>query len=456
VALVVDGVRQPSQKIDLTARASAQLVFSVVFRDAGFHALTAEVEGDRLALDDIRASVVFVPPPVRVLLVDGDPRDEIERDEVGYLRAVLEPPDDGGLISAPAGLYSPFACDTLSAANFGSDADLAAHDVVVLANMGSLSAQAVERLEAWVASQGALLLTLGDRSADPSALAGLNARLWRADGSGLLPAKLVSHVAVGSRKSAYFRTSWFEETHPVLAFFGDERWRAFLTEIPVFEFVSTQPLEGTRVLARLDDEEHSPLLLERDYARGKVFLWTTSIDRDWNRFPDSPTTMIPLVHELLRYAGTGVLPQRNAAVGSTLDLELESYPRNALLVRPDGARRTIDGEPVELTERLWRLPPIGTADQAGLWRVETEAASPLYFAIQIDPGEGDLERISPQELEASHRTWQFRRPGGADDSGADQEPERGELWRWLAGATLVVLILETLWAAWVGRGRRLA
>ena len=69
VALSIDGVRQPSQKIDLGARSAAQAVFPVVFERPGFHALEAELEGDRLAVDDRRAALVYVPAPLAVLLV---------------------------------------------------------------------------------------------------------------------------------------------------------------------------------------------------------------------------------------------------------------------------------------------------------------------------------------------------------------------------------------------------
>src|SRR6185503_12659636 len=107
-----------------------------------------------------------------------------------------------------------------------------------------------------------------------------------------------------------FRAASFEEQHPALAFFADQRWRSYLTEIPIYEFVASEPLASARVLVTLDDEGSSPLLVERSYERGRVFLWTTSIDGDWNRFPESPATLIPLAHELLRYAGTGSLPVR--------------------------------------------------------------------------------------------------------------------------------------------------
>ena len=456
VSLSVDGQRQPSQELDLAAGASTPAVFTVVFDRPGFHALLAEVEGDRLAVDDQRAAVLHVPAPLRVLLVNGSPSDDIARDEVGVLRAALEPPDDDTLVRSPAGAYAPFQCEEVAAAAFGSlEAEPESFDIVVLANLPSLSAQVVEKLEHWVARGGCLLVTLGDHSADPSALESLNARLWRADESGLLPARLGRHVAVASRYGAYFRAATFEETHPALSFFADERWKPYLTELPIYEFVAVEPVAAARVLARLDDEERRPLLVERAYERGKVFLWTTSIDGDWNVFPQSPATLIPFVHELLRYGGTGLVPSREAAVGGALELELDSFPRSPVLVRPDGSRARLDVEPREVLQGVWRLAPIGPLERAGLWRVETEGATPVQLACTLDPAEGDLQRLVPEELEALHPTWKVFE-AGQDDGGEDEDPlERGELWRWMAGAALVLLLAETLWAAWIARGRRL-
>jgi hypothetical protein len=457
VALSIDGQRQPSQKVDVGARSAAEVVFPVVFERPGFHALEAEVEGDRLAVDDRRALILHVPAPLSVLLVNGAPSEDLARDEVGVLRAALEPPDDGALLSTPAGSYAPFRCEELPAAAFGAiEGELERHDVVVLANVSSLSAQVVEALERWVAAGGFLFVTLGDRSSDPSAIESLNARLWRADGSGLAPARLVHHVATASRREAYFRASEFEAEHPALAFFADERWRPFLTELPVYEFVATEPVEGARVLARLDDQEHSPLLVERAYERGRVALWTTSIDGDWNAFPQVPAALIPLAHELLRYGGTGIVPERSGPVGAALELELDFFPRAATLVRPDGSRAPLDSEPREIAPERWLLGPIGPLERAGVYRIETESGRPATLASQLATSEGDLERILPDELDALHPTWSLYQAGGEDAGDGEDPRERGELWRWLAAATLALLVMETLWAAWIGRSRRSA
>ena len=453
VALEVDGVRQPSQKVDVAARSAADVVFVVLFRDSGAHTLVARLEGDGLAVDDARATVVHVPPSVRVLLVNGDPHPEIDRDEIGYLRTVLEPPDDGAL-PGWGSLYAPFVASVRNAAAFGADdLDLGNYDVILLANVGSVSARMIERLETRIAAGGGLILTLGDHVADRSAIDAWNARGWRADGSGLLPARLFRAVEVSSRDEAYYRCAWFVEDHPALSFFADERWRPFLTEVPIYAFVATEPVESALVLARLDDEGQNPLLVEREYGRGRVILWTTSIDRDWNRVAELPTTLIPLMHELLRHAGRAPAPVRNAEVGAALALEIDAFPRNPILVRPDGSRRPLDGEPAEVAEGLWRLPAV-TPDRAGLWHVEWEGTD-VPFAVQLDPGESDLERIAHPELLTSHSAWRIWRATD-DRAEEDERPQRGELWRWLAGLALAALVLETLWSAWIGRERRLA
>lgn len=455
LALSVDGVRLPSQELDLAAGASVEAVFRASFDGPGYHVLSAELEGDRLAFDDVRHSVVYVPPPLRVLIVNGDPRDDVLLDEVGILRAVLEPPPEDAPARAAGESTAPFRCEVVAAPAFTSgEVALEDFDVIVAANLAGLPSERVTELEGWVARGGALLVTLGDRAA--GALDTWNARLWRADESGLLPARLVRPVVLPERYDDYFRAATFVADHPALRFFDDERWRPFLTELPIYGFVASEPLSTARVLVSLDDEARSPLLVERPYERGLVYLWTTTIDGDWNLFPEAPATLVPLMHELLRHAGRAHRPARDVAVGGALELELESFPRSAELVRPDGSRTPLSGEAREVAPGLWRLPSTGPLERAGLWRVETEGGPALALACQPEAAEGDLARLAPEELEGLHPALRLDAGGEDQSSGEDDPARRGELWRPLAAAALAFLVLETLWAAWIGRGRRLA
>ena len=473
VALSVDGERLPSQRVDVTARGAAQVVFPVTFRTAGDHALVAELRDGLLEVDDSRALVVTVPEPLEVLLVNGDPRGEIDADETGILRAVLEPLVGDGLVRSA----EPFRATTLTLAGLGDGAAVDAADVIVLANVDVLGPALVERIEARVAGGAALLIGAGDRMARPAALESWNARAWRPDGTGLLPARLRAMVDVPDRRAQYFRVASFEEEHPTLRFFADERWRPFLTEVPVFAFLSLDandaedaapadadaaddaatPTAPARVLARLDDPQSSPLLLARDYGRGRVVLWTSSLDKDWNRYPELPGSFVPLVHELVRWAGAGPPRPRNLAVGQTLRAEVDGFPRDPELVRPDGARRPLDGAVDPVTANVWSLPRTPRADEAGLWKIEGSGFDPVPFAVSLDPAEGDLTRLGPGELSGLSSVLRAWTPGAGDDDPGDQRAGGdGELWRWLAGLALTALILETLWSAWIGRKRSLA
>jgi len=450
VILEIDGERRPVELVDVPARGRAQATFQVVFERPGEHVLGARLEGDRLPVDDQRQHVLPVPPPIAVLLVNGSPGATLEEDEIGLARAVLEPlADDAAPGREPTAFEvrdaSPDLLATPEFKNLG-------YDVIWLADVESLPAAAVEPLERAVAQGAGLIVSLGP-TVNPAAW---NTRLFARDGSGLMPAELGEHTAVRSRREEYYRVGSFQAEHPVLSFFADERWKALLTEVPVYEFIATRPLPDAQVLASFDDLAHAPALVERSYDRGRVLLWTTTISPRWSRLAESPRTLVPLVHELVRHAARREFAPRNVAPGEPLTAEVTQFPRSLELARPDGTRRPLDGAAQDLGEgRRWRLPavPGKETERAGLYRILAEGAAPLSFAVQLDAREGDLDRLDPRELSALHRALVPLEQAQAGGSAAEQRPERGELWRGLAWAALALLMFETLWAAFLGRRR---
>jgi hypothetical protein len=453
VSLEIDGQRRPVELVDVGARSTAEVLFTTTFRTAGDHTVVARLEGDRLAVDDTRVAVVHCPAPVRVLLVNGDPAPEIERDAVGFLAAVLEPPlgdDLPGLAGS-----APFLPRVITpAALEAGEVELSAFDVIWMADVATVTPDLARALERRVAAGGALVISLGDRVRTEN----WNQRLFRPDGSGLLPAELGVTRTISNRRDSYWRAHVFDATHPALRFFGEERWRPLFGEAPVFEFVSARPLELTRVLARLDDSGHSPLLLERDFDRGKVVLWTTSIDPSWTRLPESPRSLVPFVHELLRHVAGLERPPLTLRPGQELVAEVEAYPRGVELIGPTGERRALSAEAVEAGPGRWRLPPVRGVDtaRAGLYRIAIEGAQDVSFAVLFDTREGDLERLLPGELEGLHPALRWSDPAARGSEGDNERVLRGELWRWLALAALLALIAESLWGAWLGYRRRIA
>lgn len=452
VALQVGGERLPSQRVDVPARGKAEAVFTVTLEDAGYHDIVASLEGDRLSVDDSRARVVLAPPPLEVLVVNGAPSDRVEEDEAGYLLAVLEPPTDELGVDGEA--RSPFRVRSLSPAELeAADSPIEEADLIVLANVPALPSAAITRLEERVAAGAGLLITAGDRLGD---LSSWSEDLFRADGTGLLPGEPVRRVSAADR-TRYYRVSEFDETHPALNFFGDERWRPLLAEAPFYDFVAFTPSPTARVLATFDDAARSPFLIERAYGDGKVTLWTSSLDRAWNRVPDSPGTFVPLVLELVQDLGARFQQERNLAVGTGLELVVDSFPRGATLLSPSGAQRPIEGDSTERPDRRWTLPMLDGSwmESVGVYAVRTEGARSEPLAVQLDARESDLARATALEVEAIHpalRVATVTKGGG--DAAPEAAPRQGELWRWLALAALVFLVAESLWGAWIGTRRR--
>jgi hypothetical protein len=126
------------------------------------------------------------------------------------------------------------------------------------------------------------------------------------------------------------------------------------------------------------------------------------------------------------------------------------------VLRPDGTRRPLEGEPQALAPGLWRLPPVLETDRAGLYAIELEDDATIPFAVHFDAEESDLARLSEAELAALHPVLV---PAGARPTAnaarEDEAQAQGELWRLVAGLCLAALVAESLWAAWIGRRRAL-
>ena len=448
VALELDGNRLPSQRVDVEGRSDSDLVFTVKFESAGPHSLVALLEGDKLEIDDRRAQVVHVPPALRVLVVNGEPRRRLVDDETGYLMALLEPSDDSSVGGGAAALFDPREIEVPTLSD--SELELGDYDVVVLANVQAIPESVVRKLEEATAAGTALVFFLGPRVD----LADYNAKMFRSDASGLLPAELLLVKQAANPRESYYRVGWFDASHPCVDFFAEDRFRPLLSEVPVHAFVQSRPLEMTRVYARLDDEDTSPLMMERSYDKGRVVMWTTSIDRAWSRIPDSPRTFLPLMHLLLAHVGQQGADQRNLPPQAQAHLLVEGFPREAELVRPDGSRRSIDGEAERSRGDLWALPTIPSEDtaQVGLYQIELAGGRKEAFAIQLDYREGDLDRLSAAELTGLHSALRHRE--NLREGSASEGPRQGELWRWLALACILSLVCESLWAAWLGAKRR--
>jgi hypothetical protein len=333
VRLVVDGNEVARRKVERPSRGSwATPRFHHTFATGGWHSGFVEVLDDVLPLDNRRHFAFPIIDSVKVLAVNGAPASVAHLDELAYLRAALTATaDENG--------NSPIHMDTVSPAELNGRplVELKKYPLVILANVESLAASVVERLEEYVDGGGRLFVSLGDNVRSPGYNDSL-ANPSRPHG-GLLPGKLVKVLGDPTGTATFAAVDDVDTDHPALSAFSDPRaGNLTLVRLKAAWEVERQPDAAVLMHARRDDGTGAglPLLLEKEYGRGRVMLFTSTIDADWTNFPVRPS-FLPWAHRLVGY-----LAQENGRQATALTGEEVASPLPAegslpvTVTRPDG------------------------------------------------------------------------------------------------------------------------
>jgi hypothetical protein len=205
------------------------------------------------------------------------------------------------------------------------------------------------------------------------------------------------------------------------------------------------PSADAQVLARFDDG--APALVERRIGRGKVVVWTSTLDVAWNDLALKPV-FLPFVHRV--GANLADYTQRPASltvgdVFSGREPGVKNEGRVALT--PSGERLPLD----DSTKGVVQL------QEAGFYEVRSSDKDPaaMTVASNVDLTESDLTPIDPQDVAAGATG----KAGGAAAPGSNavvtiEEQERAQrVWWYLLFAGLVLLGLETVLSNRMGHVR---
>jgi hypothetical protein len=390
-----------------------------------FADLVVELDPDALSIDDRRHARTELREEVRALLVNGDPRTVRYEDELFYLEAALRPGDraDSGTV------LTTVTVDDLP------EASLADFDVVVLANVRALRRELVARLAAWVQAGGGLMLTVGEN---------VDADAYARTMAPLLPQMLRSplDVSYGSpaaeRASRALQLTKWQADHPIFTIFaGDAPGLREARFDELFLLGPTTRVEERKVLARYTNG--AVAMVEGRIGAGRVLLYTSTIDRDWNDFVIYPG-FLPLMQQAMRYLArkqdsgtrTGVIVGRSAVV------PIQAGDTRLEIRGPEGARTILERE--RLAERV--AVRFNETDRPGFYRVwvtdqggEPQRRAESEFAVNLDPRGSDLAPVPPDRLPT----------GNADRVRAPAEHERRiELWHAIAAGLLLLLVIESV------------
>lgn len=443
--------------------------FEVTFPEAGYHELTLALgAADAFALDDERRLTVRVKPALRVLLVNGSPSTDPQADEIFLLRNALAPagPLSSGIVvetSEPEGLPA---------------VDFATYDVIFLCNLAPPPAYVLDAILAYVHAGGGLAITLGDQVGDAGVY---NAAFYRS-GDGLLPLPLdvlLEHPRPGVPLHR-------EEAHPVTAMFagageGDAAaarfWRYWSSGaspdeaalLPADPAATATPIEASlaasEILARYADAGRTPAFIETQRGAGRVILFTSSIDLDWNNWARSVdggfvVTLLELTQHLARrddhppalLAGEpleiSIRPEEYLPEATVRPPDFPQTP--ALALTPAGAAGPEHG----LTLRGPALRHIGTYELELVSHTDIAESRPL--SVNLDPAESDLTAATPAELSRALGDLPHEFIAADEQFLADADRPRRELWPLLVLALLGTLIAEQTLAWWFGQPRGVA
>jgi hypothetical protein len=421
------------------------------------------VEPDVLPDDNLRLFAGRVTPGVQVLIVDGDPGtepDKPEKSDRHFLTKAL----------APAGEeLTQFRTTWRSDTQFEDALAIEPYQLIYLCNVYRFSDEQVAALAQWVRSGGGLVVALGDRIDSDW----YNQKLYD-NGKGPLP------ISIDTRQGDETEKKWVNfavenRRHPMFRVF--EESQQLIHEVKAFQWWGSTVPEAevkagrTVVNVTFNDQESTPAVVERSFGSGHVMVTTVPLDQDWSDWPTG-FCYVPWMIDMARYLARKPVDEANLLVGQSIRQRLDPAEYKSeikVLFRPPTEEKTRQppsaGDAQAITENATmdeatkRLDfDYAATDRVGFYelamsRFDAEPDRRL-FAGNLDPAEGDLTRISPQDLSSQlgESTVQFvaMRPSVA----VGAEGAKREFWFPILIGLMGVLGIEQILAWLFGQRRR--
>jgi hypothetical protein len=449
VSLFVRGEKKEIRKITIPGNSSLPVIFRYEFYEDGPQKIWIELQKDNLSTDDRRYLALDVKESAEILAINGEPRIAgRDYDETHFYKIALSPMD----------FPSPFKVIERTEYELSGFLDrIHKSDLVVLANVKTLTQEVIEELENYVKKGGGLFIVLGANISK----ADYNEFLYK-NGQGLLPAKLLG-IGGDIKKERATYLSEIKYDHKIFRFFSQEEFRAYLLDTPFWQFYRTKPQESedVKVLARYNDPAgFSPAFIEKRFGKGNVLLFTSTIDLDWNLMIAFPT-FLTLMHEIAYYLISKPPIRKNVGIFDQIELMLDfkEFAEGYTITLPDKTTKTLQHKLVTTPtgQKIHLLPEL--AKNAGIYTIQKLGADPeekpiSYFAANIDTKESNLEKITEDELKQRFKDFHFQIRSMEREKGKiDIEPPRRGIWKFLLCALIAFVALESILAWLFGRGK---
>jgi len=397
--------------VDLSDKSEAVVEFRAVFGARGFWRGAVEVQDRAFPADNRFYFTVNVAPPVRVLCINGETGANWYEDESYWFRLALGQQEG-----------SPFRLDVQRPEQVNA-ADLSRYQVVAMLNVDRVNEALQKALPDFVDNGGSLLLAPADRverNAFNSTFGDVTPGLLTTaetepEGEYLVLADINNrHAIVQPLRSS--ERSDFGAAH------FQSHWAADTTQ-------------GSTVVLGFDNGD--PALMARTIGKGRVALFTSSLDTEWNNLP-LQVLYLPLLHETMRYLTMSEERKRSYIIGEPVPMP----PGKQFQVRtPVGDEETLEADAEERTFYT-RLDLPG-------WYDFDAGDSREYIAANVAREESDLSSIEPEEFRNAVQNPVTEPEESLEVRTAAvqmQIEQSQQLWWWLLALALALGIGETILA----------
>ena len=381
VQLLLNGAKVEQKSIDLPEGEDGKISFDLALDKPGWIKGEVRLAGDRLPLDDRFHFPLKARERVKVLVVDGDPRTALNASESYYLVNALQPGRGEG---------TPFSVQVTQEGEL-ERMELKSWEAIFLLNV---SQPPSSPLASYLQNGKPLFIFLGNR-ANPEHYQRLPFFPWQLKEvkEGGAPARAMPGPA-GQNQEKFMSLPGISEESLKKASF--ERYYRISRN-------------GNALLAF---ENGDPLLAEKEWGRGRVFLFASSADLDWNDLPLN-AAFLPLIQGLLK-EGVGLA---QSPLPSTLRIG-EAFSGAG----PHTQIAGIPGGP-------------------GIFQFSTVEGE-MWQGVNPPVAESDLRKMTAEEMERRLGSMEVKVIESGEGNAGTPLAGRRELWPYILGFLLAVLGIE--------------
>jgi len=379
VSLILNKNLKKEALIELQAGKAISKEFSIPLRKEDPILGNIRVLEDSLPTDDRRYFAHHPNQNIKVLIVDGDPGTVSHQSESFYLERALNP------FSVSLSHIDP-TISTLTELPLRSLSDFS---VVILANVRELPIDYELKLENFVLQGGALIFGMGDQ---------IDAKYYNEKLGNLLPITL---GAIQQYKEIHLLFK--NNEHPVMRAFSDKAIKE-MRDIPFFSIYTTQARDGKSFKVANWFNNQNPAVIENDIGNGKVIVFLSSLDREWNDFPIQPT-FLPWIQRWTQYATRGLenISHPNLLIGESFQQNIDQTNGIWVIKTPDGNLNVIQTNEGKATFEktyspgvysIFELPYENTAQTITKLPIGSKPVG--TFTVNIDTHESSPKKITEE------------------------------------------------------------